>query len=293
MSTCSWLQTLKGIIMAKMGFKNTSSDPYVYLEMPAGTGDAASCAVGLDNLTGTFNIAVNTSNDEIPVSGQISISGTTNGSMSFTPNGTGSIGLLYNAGGFINSPELYGQAVGATTQFVIVDSTGNLGSTSAGGGASSFVTNPTTGTATPAAGVLTFAGAGGTVVSATGSTVTITGSASGGGPGGVTSWTDVTGTTQAMAVNMGYTADNAGLCTLTLPSTAAYGTVIRVCGKGAGGWQIAQNASQLIHFGVQTTTTGTGGYLASSTQYNAVELLCTVANTTFTVLSAQGNITFN
>ena len=68
--------------------------------------------------------------------------------------------------------------------------------------------------------------------------------------------------------------------------------MITVAGKGAGGWKIAQNASQLIHFGVATTTTGTGGSLASSAQYDVVTMVCSVANTTWTVLSSIGNITY-
>jgi len=106
-------------------------------------------------------------------------------------------------------------------------------------------------------------------------------------------WTDVTGTTQAMVVNSGYTANNAGLVTLTLPATAAYGTTFAVCGKGAGLWKIAQNASQLIHFGSSTTTTGATGYLEATNQYDVVYLLCTVANTTFTVTTSIGNLIAN
>lgn len=111
-----------------------------------------------------------------------------------------------------------------------------------------------------------------------------------GGSGGVTSWVDVTGTTQAMAVNTGYMADNAGLVTLTLPSTAAFGSVIRVAGYGAGGWTIAQNSGQSINVGNQTTTTGVSGSLASTNANDTVELLCTVANTTFMSLSGWGNL---
>jgi hypothetical protein len=108
------------------------------------------------------------------------------------------------------------------------------------------------------------------------------------------SWTVVTGTTQAMAVNSGYISNNAGLVTLTLPSTAAVGSIIQMQGLGAGGWQIAQNASQLIHIGSSVTTTGTSGFLASTNQYDSLTLLCVVANTTFCVLGGpQGNITFN
>jgi len=118
-----------------------------------------------------------------------------------------------------------------------------------------------------------------------------TGSITIAGTGGGLSWTDVTGTTQAMAVNNGYTANNSGLVTLTLPSTAAYGSLVAVVGKGAGGWKIAQNSGQTIHFGITNTTTGTGGSLASTNQYDVVYLLCTVANTDFTVIQSIGNIT--
>lgn len=128
------------------------------------------------------------------------------------------------------------------------------------------------------------AGSGITITNGTG-TITISGT------GGGLAWTDVTGTTQAMSVNNGYTADNAGLVTLTLPATAAYGTIIAVVGKGAGGWKIAQNALQVIHFGFVNTTTGTGGSLASTLQYDVVYLLCTAANTDFTVVQSMGNIT--
>jgi len=104
-------------------------------------------------------------------------------------------------------------------------------------------------------------------------------------------WTEVTGTSQAAAVNNGYILNNAGLVTLTIPTTAAVGDVVRVVGKGAGGWLIAQNASENINFGALTTTTGAGGSLASTNRYDCVELVCTVANTTWTVASSIGNIT--
>lgn len=111
------------------------------------------------------------------------------------------------------------------------------------------------------------------------------------GIGGGLTWTDVTGTTQSIAVNNGYTANNAGTVTLTLPSTAAYGTLVAVVGKGAGGWSIAQNSGQTIHFGATNTTTGTGGSLSSTKQYDVVYLLCTIANTDFTVVNSIGNLT--
>lgn len=127
-----------------------------------------------------------------------------------------------------------------------------------------------------------------TLVAGTNMTITlnandITFDASGGG--GMT-WTDVTGTSQSMSVNNGYVSNNAGLVTLTLPVSAAFGSTISVVGLGAGGWKIAQNASQLIHLGNSVTTTGTGGSLASSDRYDSITLFCAVADTTFVVLNA-------
>lgn len=110
------------------------------------------------------------------------------------------------------------------------------------------------------------------------------------GGGGLT-WNEVTGTTQAAAVNNGYITNNASLVTVTIPTTAAVGDTVRVAGRGAGGWKIAQNASEIIHFGSTDTTTGTGGSLESTNRYDAVELVCIVADTEWVVASSMGNIT--
>lgn len=109
--------------------------------------------------------------------------------------------------------------------------------------------------------------------------------------GGGIAWTEVTGTSQTAAVNNGYILNNAGLVTLTLPSTAAVGDVVRVAGKGAGGWRVAQNSGDQIHFGNQNSTSGSGGRLDSTNRYDCVELLCIVANDEWLVLSSVGNIT--
>jgi len=105
-------------------------------------------------------------------------------------------------------------------------------------------------------------------------------------------WSEVTGTSQAAAVDTGYITNNAGQVTVTLPDTAALGSIIRICGKGAGGWKVAQNAGETIIWDESTaTTTGAGGYLESTDDYDAIELLCTVADTDWTVLTSKGNIT--
>ena len=109
--------------------------------------------------------------------------------------------------------------------------------------------------------------------------------------GGGTAWTEVVGTTVALAVNNGYILNNAGLVTATLPATAILGSVIKIVGKGAGGWLVAQNGGQTIHFGISNTTTGAGGSLASTQRYDCIELVCTTADTDFVVRSSIGNIT--
>ncbi len=137
--------------------------------------------------------------------------------------------------------------------------------------------------ATPVAATIT-AGTGISISNGSG-TITISSPDSG------IAWTNVTGTTQALAVNNGYVANNAGLVTLTLPATAAIGDVIQIRGNGAGGWLIAQNASQIIHFGSSPTTTGATGSLASTNRYDCVDLTCTVANLEFVCSGVQGILT--
>jgi len=127
------------------------------------------------------------------------------------------------------------------------------------------------------------AGSGISITNAAGS-ITIASTSSG------VSWNNVTATSATMSVGNGYLANNAALVTLTLPTTAAQFSIIQIAGNGAGGWHIAQNASQVINFDATATTTGTGGSLASTNRYACVWLLCTVANTTWSVINAMGNI---
>ena len=136
----------------------------------------------------------------------------------------------------------------------------------------------------PSAATLT-AGTGVTVVNGAGS---ITINAAGGG----LSWVVVTGTTQAMAVNTGYIANNAGLVTATLPATSAVGDMVAITGiNNATGWKIAQNAGNQIFFGSSSTTSGTGGSLASTATRDVVYLVCMTANATWNVVNSIGNIT--
>lgn len=97
---------------------------------------------------------------------------------------------------------------------------------------------------------------------------------------------------QTAEVNNGYLTNKGTLLVLTLPTTAAVGSMIRVSGMNAGLWKIAQNASQVIHFGKTDTTTGTSGYLLATQTRDSVELVCCVANNEWNVLSSVGNIDY-
>ena len=105
-------------------------------------------------------------------------------------------------------------------------------------------------------------------------------------------WTVKTDAAVALAVDNGYITNRAAGITYTLPDTAAAGSIIRIAGL-AGLWTVAQNAGESINFGNQTTTVGVGGSLVATNANDAIELLCIVANTTWTVISSIGNLTVN
>jgi len=101
-------------------------------------------------------------------------------------------------------------------------------------------------------------------------------------------WTTVGGTSQSMSVDNGYRSTSGSSTTFTLPTTAAQYTTIRVAVDGSGAVAIAQNAGQNVRFGNQISTTGAGGSLTSTSQGDCLELLCTVADTSWVVLSSVG-----
>jgi hypothetical protein len=115
------------------------------------------------------------------------------------------------------------------------------------------------------------------------------------GGGSSFTWNEITATSANLVANNGYIADNASLVTLTLPTTADQGTIIRITGLGAGGWRIAQNVGQQIHYLNLSSTAGTSGRIDTeitntSSARAAIELLCVVANTTWTTLSSTGTV---
>ena len=176
-----------------------------------------------------------------------------------TQGGTGATTL--NAHGI-----LLGQGTGTVTSSVLTNGQLLIGSTGV---------DPVATTITAGSGISITNGTGAITIAATGGS----------------SWTDVTGTTQAMAAEAAYVANNAGLVTFTLPAAAGFGTEISVAGFGAGGWTIEQNSGQTINFGNVATTTGVTGAISSTNRYDQIELLCVVANTTWIVLNSVGNLT--
>jgi len=106
---------------------------------------------------------------------------------------------------------------------------------------------------------------------------------------GSLTWNDVSGTTQAAAVNNGYIISNASQTTVTLPATAAEGSVFAVQGKGAAGWILQMNTGQVCHLG--SSASSSAGSLTSTNQWDSVSIVCVTANTTFAVTSVIGNLT--
>lgn len=102
---------------------------------------------------------------------------------------------------------------------------------------------------------------------------------------GVT-WNTISGTSASMVTDNGYIASNAGLVTLTLPTTASVGDALYILGNGAGGWSIAQNSGQQIQVGNVATTAGAGGSLSSTNRYDSIHLVCKVADTVWQAAEA-------
>lgn len=162
---------------------------------------------------------------------------------------------------------LIGGASNAITSLALTDGQLAIGNTGS---------DPTAATLSAGTGVSITNGAGSITINAVGSGL---------------SWTVVTGASQAIAVNSGYIANNAGTVAFTLPTTSAVGSIIAVTGiNNATGWSIAYTTNQQIFFGTSSSTI-TSGSLASTNTRDTVYLVCVTANLTWNVVSSIGNIT--
>lgn len=86
-----------------------------------------------------------------------------------------------------------------------------------------------------------------------------------------------------MVSNTTYFSDaGASLVTFLLPnqSTVVKGDVIKIRGQGAGLWILTQSTGQQIQYGNLPTTSGTGGSIASTLQYDCLTLEALTPGTT-------------
>lgn len=100
-------------------------------------------------------------------------------------------------------------------------------------------------------------------------------------PAGGMSMNTASGTTQAAAVNNGYICTNASQCNVTLPGTCAVGDLVKIVSQGAAGIKVTANTGQTIK-GLGNTTTSAGS-VTPAAQYDSIQVICIVANTTWTI----------
>lgn len=251
---------------------------------------SATPAANVINILGTQGITTSGSGATVTV--------TLTNPVTVPRGGTGQTTLTQNGVVFGNAASAAGITAAGTNGQVLIGSTG---------GAPAFATITGTNgiTLTPGANSLAISNSAIPNAALANSSITIntTGIITGGGVvalGGTLNlnanavafpWTEVTGTSQAAAVNNGYIANNAGLVTITLPAIAAVGDIVRVAGKGAGLWKVAQNAGQSIRVGSSTSTVGAGGSIQSLDIGDCAELLCITANNSWVQLSGAGTYT--
>ena len=110
-------------------------------------------------------------------------------------------------------------------------------------------------------------------------------------PGGFNYKEIATSTGNLVANTIHYINNNTFQVALTLPSAFNENDYFGIIGKGTGGWKIKQYSGQTIHFGTSSTTTGTGGSITSTIQYNNIALRGLIANTALSVESSVGALT--
>lgn len=105
--------------------------------------------------------------------------------------------------------------------------------------------------------------------------------------------TPVAGTSQAMASNNAYIANNASLTTFTLPTTSVVGDILEVVGSAlnTGGWEITYTTGQIIWGPAGSSTVTTGHAASAAAAAQVIALKCVVANTTWVITSNSGTIT--
>jgi hypothetical protein len=96
-------------------------------------------------------------------------------------------------------------------------------------------------------------------------------------------WIAAATTSITATVNTGYYITDASQVTITLPTTAAAGSIVSIAGNGAGGWILAPGSAQTIKVIGSSASTS----ITSAEQYDCIEVICVVANTTWVTRSCM------
>lgn len=105
-------------------------------------------------------------------------------------------------------------------------------------------------------------------------------------------WISLSSASALLTVNTAYITNRPSLIMLELPVNSSVGDRIKILNIGAGFWQLAQNTGQNIQLGNRVTTTGAGGYIASTAIGDSIELVCVIQNSMWFVEYVIGNISF-
>jgi len=107
---------------------------------------------------------------------------------------------------------------------------------------------------------------------------------------GLITWSAIAAS-QPVTMGEAYIVTPVGTVDLTLPAAASIGDQFKVITVGAlGDVKIVQNAGQTINMGINTCTTGAGGFLQTTRAGDSFTIVCTVANTNFAVIDGVGNL---
>ena len=110
---------------------------------------------------------------------------------------------------------------------------------------------------------------------------------SGGGGGGI-EWEFASGSVP-MNADTGYITNSSSVVSFQLPTFASVGSIIEIAGISSGGWAVATNSGQQIIYGTRSSSVSTGT-LTSNFPTDSLRMVCVDLNTTFSVISSQGNI---